>query len=79
MQAYWDRRVDEAPLKINTPLWIPVGATTLFSAAAWLLDAAARRRMRPCLCRECMYDRTGLAAGAVCPECGTPPPAASSS
>ena len=52
------------------PLWAPfllaAGATVL----AWRLDTLARRRARAGFCPKCGYNRTGLAPGAVCPECG---------
>jgi rubrerythrin len=42
------------------------------AAAAWYLEILARRA-RLNLCPKCKYDRTGIAAGAVCPECGSLP------
>ena len=63
------------------PLWIPVSLCLPPAAAAWYLDTLARRRVRLNLCPKCNYDRAGLAAGTVCPECGkaafTAPSAAS--
>ena len=56
------------------PLWpfmMPIAGTTVI---AWRLDTLARRRARLNLCPKCDYDRTGLADGAVCPECGSAPP-----
>jgi hypothetical protein len=55
------------------PLWIPLAPTHLATAAAWRLDALARRRVRAGLCPKCHYDRAGLAASAVGPECGSLP------
>jgi hypothetical protein len=52
------------------PLWPLPLACVLVTAAAWRLDTLARRRERAGRCPNCRYDRTGLAAGAVCPECG---------
>ena len=52
------------------PLWAPVVATSFVSYCAWRLDTLSRRRARVGLCPKCNYDRTGLAVGAVCPECG---------
>ncbi len=54
------------------PLWLVVAGSTVFTGAAWRLDTLARRRARLNLCPtgECNYDRTGLVAEAVCPECG---------
>ena len=63
------------------PLWSPVFLALLPTVAAWHLDTLTRRRAGVNLCPKCNYDRTGLAPGAVCPECGTAalarPPAAS--
>jgi len=55
---------------VRIPLWTPVALSGLATTMAWRLDTLARRRARVGLCRTCSYDRTGLAPGAVCPECG---------
>lgn len=55
---------------LYVPFWIPALLTGAVAAMAWRLDALARRRARHGLCPKCHYDRAGLAAGAVCPECG---------
>ena len=52
------------------PLWCVAPIPLCATAAAWRLDTLARRRARLNLCPKCNYDRTGLAVGAVCPECG---------
>lgn len=52
------------------PLWLPTLLIFIPSACAWWLDLRAMRRARIGLCRACGYDRRGLAAGSVCPECG---------
>ncbi|HVU64521.1 MAG TPA: hypothetical protein VHC70_11135 [Phycisphaerales bacterium] len=53
------------------PVW-PVAALLLMvTALAWHFDTLARRRERVGRCPNCNYDRAGLAAGAVCPECGS--------
>ena len=59
----------------RVPLWIPTILVAITTASAWHLDTLARRRARLnlCLTGGCNYDRTGLAAGAVCPECGRLP------
>jgi hypothetical protein len=55
---------------------LPFIANTLFYAAVplggWLVIGPVRRwrRRRAGRCPACGYDRAGLAAGAVCPECG---------
>ena len=55
---------------LHAPLWIPTLSALLVTALAFRLDTLARRRERMNLCKHCGYDRTGLAAGTVCPECG---------
>lgn len=58
-----------------TPRWsvaVPLWPTPVaFGALAWY---AGRRikRLRKGACTKCGYDTRGLAAGACCPECGTP-------
>ena len=55
------------------PLWIPAALSLLCTSSAWALDIRSSRQQRNArlgLCPKCNYDRTGLAAGAVCPECG---------
>ena len=56
----------------SAPMWMCVSAVALPTLVAWRLDALARRRALLNLCPKCNYDRAGLGAGAVCPECGTP-------
>ncbi len=58
---------------LRLPLWIPFVAMLLATGAALRLDTLARRRAKLHVCPKCNYDRTGLAAGAVCPECGAGP------
>ena len=55
---------------IAIPLWFPALLSLLATAAAWRADAKYLRRVREGACPACGYDRAGLAAGAVCPECG---------
>jgi hypothetical protein len=52
------------------PLWFPALLSLLATTAAWRADWKYLRRAREGLCTGCGYDRAGLAAGAVCPECG---------
>ncbi len=59
-----------ADWRLDIPLWVLTAVTLLGTAAAWHLDTLARRRARAGFCPKCNYDRVGLAAGAVCPECG---------
>jgi hypothetical protein len=53
------------------PLWILIGPVVLPTTIAWRLDIIARRRPLVDHCATCKYDRLGLPAGSVCPECGT--------
>ncbi len=62
------------PWSFRIPLWAPLLLAAGVSTAAWHLDTLARRRANKHLCPKCTYDRTGLAVGAVCPECGTAAP-----
>lgn len=55
------------------PLWMIAALTGCLTVVIWGLDAAKARRALIGLCPMCSYDRTGLAPGAVCPECGTLP------
>ncbi len=55
---------------VALPLWLPAGAWMLLTLAAWRPEIVARRRARAGRCLACNYDRAGLAAGVVCPECG---------
>ena len=59
--------------RYSVPLWAPLLTCILPPLIAWRLDTLARGRARVDSCPKCNYDRTGLAAGAVCPECGTAP------
>jgi len=60
---------------LEIPLWLPALLSLLATAAAWRADAKYMRRVRVGLCAGCGYDRAGLAADAVCPECGKQPEA----
>jgi len=57
------------------PLWPAALLSLLATAAAWRADAKYLRRARMGLCAGCGYDRAGLAAGSLCPECGKQPEA----
>lgn len=72
---YWQTNVGSgiAARWVAVPMW-PLCLLALGAAGfAWRLDTLARRRTRLNLCPKCTYDRTGLAANARCPECGTLP------
>jgi hypothetical protein len=58
-------------ISLSVPLWSPAIACLILTLGIWQYVTLARRRvLRLNLCPKCNYDRTGLAAGAVCPECG---------
>ncbi len=58
---------------IAAPVLGPALVACVIGALMWRLEARARRRAGPNLCARCGYDREGLTAGTVCPECGAPP------
>jgi len=55
------------------PCWLPLACVLPPTVVAWRRDTLARCRAKLNLCPKCGYDRTGLAAGAKCPECGAVP------
>ncbi len=56
---------------ISIPFWFPFLLCLGMTVIAWRRDALIHRRERLGLCPKCNYDRTGLAPGVVCPECGS--------
>ena len=58
------------------PVWPLLLLTLMGTRSAWRADRLARREARRGLCSKCGYALSGLAPGAVCPECGTAPAAA---
>ena len=76
----WGTNDDRWPFSIPIwhfaiPLWFPFLLSLLATAAAWRADAKYLRRVREGACPACGYDRAGLAAGSLCPECGMQPEA----
>ncbi len=65
---YWND--DSLDTSFGTPIWILALGAVLMAAYARRLDELAWRRDRVGVCARCDYDRSGLAVGAVCPECG---------
>jgi hypothetical protein len=62
---------------IGTPIWAFILPGLGCTAFGWRLDSLARRRLRLGHCPKCNYDRTGIPAASVCPECGSAPAQAS--
>ncbi len=62
---------------LTIPIAGPALLALLITATAWRLDTLARRHANKHLCTKCNYSRTGLAVGAVCPECGAAAPVGS--
>lgn len=76
----WDTSGGTMPLPFNRvrgPLWMPTVVALLCAGVAWRCGRRARLRDRGRVCRECGYDRAGLAEGSGCPECNALPPARS--
>ena len=71
--AIWSGGIPANPITLLVrvhvlPVALVVAAVT---ACSWCLDIVARRRAADLTrCPRSRYDRTGLAAGAACPECG---------
>jgi hypothetical protein len=55
---------------VSIPLWMPAGLLLALHLSSVLVRQYRMRFRKGNLCPRCNYDRTGLAAGAVCPECG---------
>jgi hypothetical protein len=64
----WRSWIDGSVVSVS--LWAPALAVITVTAAAWWADARARLLERAERCAECKYDRAGLLADSVCPECG---------
>ncbi len=62
------RQVPNGAWRLFVPLWAVVAPLAIATALAFW---RSRRIERSGCCGECGYDRTGLKAGAACPECGT--------
>ena len=74
---WWFDNAGSDPIRIIVvPFWVPAAACLIASALAWRLDTLATRRAKLGMCPKCSYSRTGLAASAPCPECGSAAPSA---
>ena len=75
LSTWWEpepiRRTSSATW-IVVLLWIPLLVVALPAAWLWWRGSSAKR---PNHCSHCGYDRAGLAAGSLCPECGKQPEA----
>lgn len=69
-------------LALDRVVWWPLTVNTVVFAALWAMliagpflftAARGRHRARCGRCPNCNYDRTGITAEAVCPECGKEP------
>ena len=73
MGAHWEWLPEfyngPVELAMLIPIWMLALATLCISIIAWRMEINACRLLNPC--HACGYDRTGLASGVVCPECGT--------
>lgn len=58
------------PVSVTVPIWFIAVVTVAPSAFIWRRDVLIKRRARVNYCPACNYNRHGLPAGAVCPECG---------
>lgn len=70
---WFDWSVESVRLNVCIPLWANAIAVMAFTAAVWRLDSRSRRRLRADRCPTCNYDRDGISAQSVCPECGAGP------
>jgi len=55
---------------LRLPYWIPMLPCLMTFALLFRVERRAKRLARVGKCAQCGYDLTGLADGAVCPECG---------
>jgi hypothetical protein len=55
---------------VAVPLWAPMVAILAATMLAWAAESRSRQRARRGRCPACNYDRAGLGADVVCPECG---------
>ena len=55
---------------VALPLWVPLILVAMPTALAWRIERRIARRAGDGRCTGCGYDRHGLAAEGVCPECG---------
>ncbi len=57
---------------LAVPTWAVALAVAVPTCVLWWSWWRDRRRCRLGICLTCHYDLTGVRAGAVCPECGSP-------
>lgn len=68
----WNRQtvLTETMLLVRFWLALPLTLAALVSLAFWWPEVRGVLRRRAGRCAACGYDRRGLGAGALCPECG---------
>ena len=66
----WTSHNDGSPALVFICFWPLPLLLTAAGVPLLLSGRRARRRAVAGACMQCGYDRRGLAAGAVCPECG---------
>lgn len=71
---WWDWAIRRDDWCIQTPLWNVVVAALTLTIVAWRPLALVLYRTRIGHCPHCNYNRHGIPAQAVCPECGEAPP-----
>jgi hypothetical protein len=57
------------------PGWSIAALAAAITGAAWRFDGIASQRAQVGCCASCNYDRRGIPAASVCPECGAAPAA----
>lgn len=55
------------------PLWIPLVFVVVATYRFWRFEGRAEQRVKRGCCPKCGYDRRGIVASVVCPECGEAP------
>jgi hypothetical protein len=69
-QEHWFPGAAGPAWGVSVPMWqLAMASVILGLLAGWLERIIGAETG----CRRCGYDLTGLPAGAVCPECGSPP------
>lgn len=75
---WWPQRLDPSTGSafahraggLAIPMWCFALVSAGIAWGPWSADLRKARRERTGKCRHCRYDLSGLAPGAICPECG---------